>query len=120
MEGSRKKLVEECKKRLLYARQDRVNRTKNLSSAMQDEINGDEGDIAKGLMDQQAVISQRERILFELQEIDLALARIENGEYGVCEETEEPIEEPRLLAIPWTRLSLAGAEIVELRRKRFA
>jgi DnaK suppressor protein len=48
-----------------------------------------------------------------LIEIEFALARIENGQYGVCEETEEFIEHERLLAIPWTRFSIEGAEIRE-------
>ncbi len=40
--------------------------------------------------------------------------------YGICEETEELIEEDRLLAIPWTRLSIEGAEIRESVNKRYA
>ena len=42
-------------------------------------------------------------------EIEFALSRIENGTYGICEMTEEKIENDRLLAIPWTRLSIEGA-----------
>lgn len=55
-----------------------------------------------------------------LQEIDSALSRIEQGTYGLCEETGEPIELDRLRAIPWTRLSLVGATLRESQRKRFA
>ena len=50
----------------------------------------------------------------------MALARIEQGTFGVCEETEEVIESERLLAIPWTRLSIEGAEIREAVSRRFA
>ena len=53
-------------------------------------------------------------------EIEMALGRIERGSYGICEETEEPIELERLLTIPWTRLSIEGAEIRESIRKRYA
>ena len=53
-------------------------------------------------------------------EIEFALARIEQGTYGICEETEEPIEVERLLAIPWTRLSIEGAEIREVMTKKYA
>ena len=60
------------------------------------------------------------RLRNQLFEIELALGKIEVGVYGVCEETEEPIEEERLLAIPWTRLSVEGAEIREDLSKRFA
>jgi len=53
-------------------------------------------------------------------EIEMALGRIENGTYGICEETEEPIETDRLLAIPWTRLSIEGAELRESLGRRYA
>ncbi len=53
-------------------------------------------------------------------EIEGALGRIEKGLYGVCEETEEIIEAERLLAIPWTRLSIEGAEIRESLGKKYA
>jgi DnaK suppressor protein len=55
-----------------------------------------------------------------LSEIESALGRIESGIFGLCEETEEPIEAERLLAIPWTRLSIEGAEIRESMNKRYA
>ena len=45
---------------------------------------------------------------------------MEQGIFGICEETEEQIEIERLLALPWTRLSIEGAEIREAVRKRFA
>ncbi|MBC7456940.1 MAG: TraR/DksA family transcriptional regulator, partial [Bdellovibrionaceae bacterium] len=53
------------------------------------------------------------RYKIQLMEIDYALSRIENGTYGICEETFEPIEDVRLKAIPWTRYSIEGAEIRE-------
>jgi DnaK suppressor protein len=36
-------------------------------------------------------------------EIDAALARIDDGAYGVCEACREPIGMRRLEAVPWTR-----------------
>lgn len=44
--------------------------------------------------------------------------RIEKGTFGKCEETDEPIEPQRLIAIPWTRLSVEGAEIREYGQSR--
>jgi DnaK suppressor protein len=61
-----------------------------------------------------------ERLRAQLFEIDSALGRIENGSFGLCEETEEAIEPERLRAIPWTRLSIEGAEIRESMNKRYA
>ncbi len=42
-----------------------------------------------------------------LKEIDAALARIENGSYGVCEATRKPIGKTRLKAKPWARFCVA-------------
>lgn len=50
----------------------------------------------------------RERKL--LQKIDYALRRIEDGSYGYCEETDEPISIARLEARPIATLSLQAQE----------
>lgn len=46
-------------------------------------------------------------------EIDDALQRIEDGRYGICEGSNEPIPKERLKAIPWTRYSVAYAILLE-------
>jgi DnaK suppressor protein len=51
-----------------------------------------------------------------LVEIDHALARIEDGSYGICEGLGIAVEPPRLEAIPWTRYSLEYAKKVEKSR----
>ena len=51
---------------------------------------------------------ERERKL--LKKIDEALRRIDEGSYGYCEETGEPIGIPRLLARPTATLSLEAQE----------
>jgi RNA polymerase-binding transcription factor DksA len=48
-----------------------------------------------------------------LYEIEAALKRIEDGTYGVCELTGEPIPWERLEAIPWTRFSLEAEKQLE-------
>ena len=42
-----------------------------------------------------------------IQEVDTALARMDNGSYGRCEVCHEPIETDRLIADPLTRFCLA-------------
>ena len=59
----------------------------------------------------------RERKL--LKKVEQALARIESGDYGWCEETGEPIGISRLLARPTANLSLEAQERRELRQKLF-
>jgi RNA polymerase-binding transcription factor DksA len=48
-----------------------------------------------------------------LYEIEAALKRIEDGSYGVCELTGQPISWERLEAIPWTRFSLEAEKQIE-------
>lgn len=50
----------------------------------------------------------RERKL--ISKIDAALTRIDDGSYGFCEETEEPIGLRRLMARPIATLSLEAQE----------
>jgi len=59
----------------------------------------------------------RERKL--LKKVQQALARIESGEYGYCEETGDPIGIPRLLARPTATLSLEAQQRRELKQKMF-
>lgn len=117
-----KELVLECKKILLETKADLLNRVKstkgNLSEFAEDK-GGDEGDQTVRLLAESDAVANQERIRYMLVEIENALMRIENGKYGVCEETEELIEPERLLAIPWTRLSIEGAEIREAMQKRY-
>lgn len=42
--------------------------------------------------------------------IKKALARIESGEYGICEDCEEEINPKRLEAIPWTTMCVQCRE----------
>lgn len=53
-------------------------------------------------------VRDRERKL--MKKIDQALARIESGDYGWCEETGEPIGVPRLLARPTATMCLEAQE----------
>jgi DnaK suppressor protein len=59
----------------------------------------------------------RERKL--LKKIQQAIASIDSGDYGYCEETGEPIGLPRLLARPTATLSLEAQQRRELRQKLY-
>jgi DnaK suppressor protein len=48
-----------------------------------------------------------------VREIDDALHRIEEGQYGICEGNDEPIPKARLNAIPWARHCVACANQME-------
>jgi DnaK suppressor protein len=59
----------------------------------------------------------RERKL--LKKIAQALARLDNGDYGFCDETGEPIGLQRLMARPTATLSLEAQQRREMKQKMF-
>lgn len=56
-------------------------------------------------------LAEAERVL--LQMIDRALRKIEDGTYGVSEESGEPIAYERLRAVPWARFTAPEQEQLE-------
>jgi RNA polymerase-binding protein DksA len=50
-----------------------------------------------------------------LHDIHAALAKIQNGSFGICEGTGKPISKARLDAQPWTRYSIEHARKLEQR-----
>jgi DnaK suppressor protein len=114
-------ILTECREKLLVIKSDLLNRVKEARGKLdQFERGGDEADQTMRLLAEQEMLNLSDRLRSQLLEIESALARMENGNYGFCEETDEVIEVERLRAIPWTRLSIEGAEIRESMNKRYA
>jgi len=114
-------LLEECRARLLEKKEEILNRVKEgKEGLLHSEKSGDEADQTARILAESEFVATQERLRAHLYEIEMALARIEEGSYGICEETEEPIESERLKAIPWTRLSIEGAELRESVSKKYA
>jgi DnaK suppressor protein len=51
-----------------------------------------------------------------LRQIDAALNRIDDGEFGTCLECEEPISPKRLAAVPWATYCLRCQELDDRRQ----
>lgn len=114
-------LVSECRAALLKTKAEILNRVKDARTQLDtDDKGGDEADQTVRVLAEAEFMNMHDRLRSQLMEIESALGRIENGTYGICEETEEVIEPERLKAIPWTRLSIEGAEIRESVNKRYA
>ncbi|AKU97739.1 C4-type zinc finger protein, DksA/TraR family [Labilithrix luteola] len=60
--------------------------------------------------------ARAERANARLEDIEDALVKIERGEYGLSEESGEPIGFARLSVVPWARLTVKEAEAAEKRR----
>ena len=79
----------------------------------------DLADRASSETDRAIELRARDRQRKLIAKIDAALARIEEGTYGYCEETGEPIGLKRLDARPIATLSLEAQERHERREKVF-
>jgi len=76
---------------------------------------GDQTDRASADTEREFEIQNRERVQMLLRQTERALARLENGTYGYCEDTGEPIDLKGLMAQPTTSLSLTAQQARELR-----
>lgn len=118
-----KQKQDKFRKKLLQLREQILNRNKaRLSEALviSPEDLTDETDHAAAVIQQGVALNVQERDRYLLKEIDHALGKFEEGTYGLCEDTEEPIDEGRLEAEPYTRYSVEAAEMRERHAKRFA
>lgn len=111
-----KSFLESQKQKLLHLKDEILNHITTKSSddlvVDKDQIVED-GDQAKTYLDQNVSFGLRQREIHRLREIEAALDRIDRGTYGLCEETDEPIDKKRLEKMPWARLSIHAAEELE-------
>jgi DnaK suppressor protein len=66
----------------------------------------DSGDVATVELNQSFTIRLREREEKLLNKVEAALARLQNGSYGTCEDCGEEIDIKRLMARPVTTLCI--------------
>ena len=84
----------------------------------ENEAEPDMTDRASEEIDRTFELRTRDRERKLINKIDAALRRIEDGTYGYCEETGEPIGLKRLEARPVATLSLEAQEMHEKAEKR--
>lgn len=114
-------IIQICRTKLASKKEELLNRVRASKSELYTrETGGDEIDQSIAILAENTLLTNQERMRTQLLEIEYALARIENGNFGICEETNEPIEPERLLAMPWTRLSIEGAELREAQMSKWA
>lgn len=96
--------IEKAKQRLLALKDEYMHRIQKIEYDMQHPAT----DMSQDWSDQAIVMEQndiRKSLLVEAQhgieQINNALLRIENGTYGICAVSGEPIEPERLEAVPF-------------------
>jgi DnaK suppressor protein len=78
---------------------------------------GDQTDHATADSEREFMVQNHERVQMLLRQTERALSKLENGTYGYCEDTGEPIDLKRLMAQPSTSLSLAAQQARERRTR---
>ena len=75
-------------------------------------------DLASESYNRSFSLQLRGRGKYNIASIDRALRKIDSGEFGICEECEEPISKQRLRAQPVTALCISCKEEQELEQRR--
>ena len=113
--------LEFFKQRLLQMKQELIaNETATSQHLQEQEATPDPADRATLEEEYALELRTRDRERKLLQKIDQAVARIDHGEYGYCEDTGEPIGLQRLMARPTATLSLEAQERRERMKKQYA
>ena len=113
--------LEFFKQKLLNWKEDILRESRETLSHLQTDTENhpDIADRASSETDRALELRTRDRQRKLISKIDEALRRIEDGSYGYCEETGEPIGLKRLDARPIATLSLEAQERHERREKVF-
>ena len=116
------KSLTKYKKLLLEEKQRVMNNSRNDLDDIKIDTDDlpDETDLAATEVSQMLAFKLRDRERMLLSKIDQALAKIDEGTFGICEDCEEPIEPKRLEARPVSTLCIACKERQEHREKVFA
>ena len=104
--------LEHFRKKLLKLRADLLRELEANPAVESDESPsvGDQADQAGAEVNREFEALNRERARMLFAQVDQALVRIENGTYGICEETGRPIGLKRLEAYPTATLSIEAQE----------
>jgi RNA polymerase-binding transcription factor len=71
------------------------------------------GDMATVTFDRELDEGLEEGAMQTLAQIDRALARLDDGTYGICERCSKPIGEERLRARPWATLCIDDQRLAD-------
>jgi DnaK suppressor protein len=107
------------RRKLIAWKEDILRESRETIQNLQSEVtpNADLADRAATESERQLELRTRDRQRKLISKIDEALQRLEDGSYGFCEETGEPISLKRLDARPIATLSIEAQERHERRER---
>ena len=112
--------LEYFRQKLLTWREELIEESRETISNLKDEVRdvGDEAERATRETENSLELRTRDRYRKLINKIDKALIRVEEGDYGYCDETGEEIGLARLEARPIATLCLDAQERWEIRQKQ--
>ena len=112
--------LEYFRRKLLQWREDLIHESQETINNLRGEVRdvGDEAERASRETENSLELRTRDRYRKLLNKIDQALGRIDDRDYGYCEETGEEIGLARLEARPNATLCLDAQERWELKQKQ--
>jgi DnaK suppressor protein len=105
--------AKEVKKTLLAERENVVTKLKGSDLSIDDSETPDPVDLAVSNYSKNVQLALSENESRQLELIDQALERLDDDEYGICQNCEKEINPKRLAAIPWARYCLDCQELRE-------
>jgi len=113
------KQVEFFRRKLIQWQEELVKESQETINNLQGEVRdiGDEAERASRETENTLELRTRDRYRKLLSKIRKALIRIQEGDYGYCEDTDEEIGLPRLLARPIATMTIDAQERWELRQR---
>jgi DnaK suppressor protein len=105
--------LKEIKEKLITERELLLTKLNSNDLSVDDSETPDPVDLAVRNYSKNVMLAVSENESRQLLLINEALERIEDDEYGSCQNCEKPINPKRLDAIPWARYCLNCQELVE-------
>ena len=105
--------LKQIKQRLLEERESLIGKLNGNDLSIDDSETPDPVDLAVRNYSKNVMLAVSENESKQLVLIDEALRRIEDEEYGECQNCEEQINPKRLAAIPWARYCLNCQALLE-------
>lgn len=105
--------LKKIKERLLNERELLVEKLKGNDLSIDDSETPDPVDLAVRNYSKNVMLAVSENESRQLILVDEAIRRVEDEEYGQCQNCEKSINQKRLAAIPWARYCLDCQELVE-------
>lgn len=105
--------LKDIKEKLIAEREILIEKLKGNDLSVDDSETPDPVDLAVRNYSKNVMLAVSENESRQLALIDEALLRIEDEEYGPCQNCQNDIQPKRLEAIPWARYCLSCQELLE-------